>query len=303
MTNTKPVVKLETITPERAGELLQGNSHNRTIRQRQVDSLAVAIKRGDWVVNGDMIRLSPTGVLLDGQHRLWAILEADMAVETFVGYGFTDEAQETMDVGRSRTLGDALKLRGEPNFTTTAAAIRKVWAYETYGVPVVLNGHRNPTMQESLACLDRHPDLRAVIEGMSRNRYSRDPNPIAKAGKFIDQSAIAALWYLMSLADSEDAYDFWRRLGGGYDLSETDSIYVLRERLIKEADEAGGGIHPKVKIAFVVRTWNAYRSGEIIKRLVFSPGGANPDRFPRIDGCPIAPEKEVIGSMVIDAKT
>jgi len=293
---TKPTVRLETITPQRAEAMLGLNVHNRPIRPRHVETLAQAIKRGDWKVNGEMIRLDGQNQLIDGQHRLLAVLEADMPIETYVARGFPTSVQETIDLGRGRSLGDALKLRGVQNYLILAAAIRKVWFYEQVGVAVPSNSFRMPTLQECLETLDRHEGLHASAEAVSDRK-----NGIGRAGKLMDASAICALHYLMSLADAGDADAFWEQVSFGANLESTDPVYVLRERLHRENSLTGArGVAPKVKAVFVVRTWNAYVTGETIQRLVFKAGGARPDRFPRIYGCPIVPLRELVGNKVIE---
>ena len=64
-----------------------------------------------------------------------------------------------------------------------------------------------------------------------------------------------------------------------------DLAVALRERLIdSHLTGEGARLSAKMRMAFVVRTWNAYQDGETIKRLVWHPGGATPDRFPCVRG-------------------
>jgi hypothetical protein len=60
-----------------------------------VRSLAEAMRRGDWIVTHQGIAFDIHGVLVDGQHRLAAVVEAEVPVEMTV---FTDVEPDTFDV-------------------------------------------------------------------------------------------------------------------------------------------------------------------------------------------------------------
>src|SRR5215471_7565954 len=94
--------KLDTIilSPERAAELLEHNSYNRPLSQPHVERIARQIRDGKWKFNGDTIKISTNGDVLDGQHRLWAVLEAKKAIETVIVYGIERDAFATIDTIR-----------------------------------------------------------------------------------------------------------------------------------------------------------------------------------------------------------
>lgn len=69
------------MTPEMAYEILQANPLNRPIRVAKVNKIADDIRNGKWDDNGDTIRINiDTGDLIDGQHRLNAVFEAQTPV-------------------------------------------------------------------------------------------------------------------------------------------------------------------------------------------------------------------------------
>lgn len=53
------------------------------------------MRRGDWLVTHQGIAFDTRGVLVDGQHRLGAVVEADVTVKIAV---FTDVEPDTFDV-------------------------------------------------------------------------------------------------------------------------------------------------------------------------------------------------------------
>lgn len=91
--------RLVSITPELATQWLENNPLNRDIRDEHVQRLAHDIVVGQWVVNGDTVKRTSTGMLLDGQHRLWAVIEAGKAADMFVIDGIPEDAFHTIDTG------------------------------------------------------------------------------------------------------------------------------------------------------------------------------------------------------------
>ena len=69
-------VNQETITPELAAEFLKKNKSNRPLSSKHVIALAGSIERGEWMFTGESIKFSESDTLLDGQHRLSAIVMA-----------------------------------------------------------------------------------------------------------------------------------------------------------------------------------------------------------------------------------
>lgn len=101
------------VTPQMAAKWLEGNTHNRPVRTAAVMKYAADMKAGRWRQTHQGIAFDYDGVLLDGQHRLFAVLEADTNVIMQVGYGFDPEGQAFMDSGIHRTVVDVARLSGE----------------------------------------------------------------------------------------------------------------------------------------------------------------------------------------------
>src|SRR4051794_35979993 len=80
--------RVETITPDRARKLIDQTHQlgftNRSIRQARVEKLAHAIELGQWQLTHQPLAIATDGAVLDGQHRLHAIVMADQEVEMLV---------------------------------------------------------------------------------------------------------------------------------------------------------------------------------------------------------------------------
>ena len=99
----KITAKVETITPEIAKTMLGENVNNRRISRDNVNLFAREIRNGEWRFNGEAIKFGKDGRLLDGQHRLLAVIAADKPLTTLVIRGLEDETQQTMDSAEKRT--------------------------------------------------------------------------------------------------------------------------------------------------------------------------------------------------------
>lgn len=98
--------KLETMTPAKAKKLLDRNTRNRRIRGNWVNRLVHIIESGRWVIHHQGIAISPEGEIVDGQHRLLAIVKANKAVKINVCYNVPSDAVMGMDQGILRNVPD-----------------------------------------------------------------------------------------------------------------------------------------------------------------------------------------------------
>lgn len=112
-TNPKLRVTQQFVTPEMAMDWLGANTHNRPVRQNVVEKYARDMKAGDWMLTHQGILFDWNSVLLDGQHRLWAIVESGCTIEMMVTYDADPATQEHIDGGEIRQVRDIMALRGE----------------------------------------------------------------------------------------------------------------------------------------------------------------------------------------------
>jgi hypothetical protein len=105
--------RVQKISPEKAIELLAANTANRPFSRSTVQAFAEAMRRGDWLVTHQAIAVGSNGVLVDGQHRLAAVIEADLPVEMTVFTEVEPDTFDVLDTGRRRNAADVLAIEGE----------------------------------------------------------------------------------------------------------------------------------------------------------------------------------------------
>jgi hypothetical protein len=100
------------ITPDLAKSWLLLNARNRPLRRGHVTRLANQMKRGEWQLTGETIKFDTSGNLIDGQHRLAAVVESGCEIQCLVVHGLYGGAQDVIDTGRPRSVSDQLRLNG-----------------------------------------------------------------------------------------------------------------------------------------------------------------------------------------------
>lgn len=125
------------VTPGMAKDWLEKNTRNRPFDVRRVRSLADAMLAGRFLHTHQGIAFDVNGVLLDGQHRLKAIVLAGVSCRMAVTWGVDPSAVEVIDIGRARSAGQTLAIQGIPRANVVAAITRSA----LYGLGSV-NGTR-----------------------------------------------------------------------------------------------------------------------------------------------------------------
>lgn len=123
-------MKIETITltPAIAEELLKRNTNNRNVKKERVLLYAHEIANNNWTLNGESIKISSNGDVLDGQHRLMAIIKANRPIKTVFISDLKKDVITTIDTGVNRSGGDVLSINGVKHSMNISAAITKFTA-------------------------------------------------------------------------------------------------------------------------------------------------------------------------------
>lgn len=262
---------VEVIDPDEAEEILGGNVNNRHVRHSKVTRYARAILSDQWTLNGETVKISDSGKLLDGQHRLLAVIEAQYPASFVVVRGLPESAQETIDIGDKRTLSDTLMLRGEPNANNLAAAL--MTAYR------VSRGSMNhgvvswPTNQDLLDYLANNPRIRESVPVNFRAHKNALRYPPSQAW---------ALHFLMSEASSgEEADAFWNGVFDGVGLDDGSPVLTLRNFLIRDLSERRRAA-VKFRLAVTIKAWNAVRSEKAMAIARWTSAGPGAEPFPNV---------------------
>lgn len=246
------VARVEMVTPERAEQLLALNTINRGISGGVVDKYARDMRAGRWRLNGQTIKLTTSGQLLDGQHRLEAVKKARRAFPAIVVEGVPESCLGSLDVGHKRSLGEILRDRGEVNTASLASALRWLWMLKH---EVILAANTSPTNGEMLDLLEENPKIR------NGQKYA------ASLRDFMGSGITSALHFMFSEKSSDQADAFFDRLVDGIELTSTNPIYHLRERLIKIRASHRVRAAEAERVALAIKAWNAFREKRPLQQL------------------------------------
>ena len=154
---------LREITPAMAAEFMLANTNNRCVNVRLVKRYAADIKAGVWKINGESIIFSEDGTLLDGQHRLLAVIEADAPITSLVVGGVPRSAGDTINIGKSKRVSDHLAIMGYQNASRRQSVTRLLYAWEE-GRPLGNAPSRSPSVNETVEVMERwEPHLTEAI--------------------------------------------------------------------------------------------------------------------------------------------
>jgi len=261
---------IKRIGPEEAKGLLQAASgrNYRRLSQRLVNVYASEMARGLWKSNGESLKFNGDGTLIDGQHRLNAVIQAGRSVEFLCVYEVETDA--SIDTGRRRTFGDELRHRNYPNYSAIAGVVKIVLHYEqgyanrnhlnqSYGVQTLVERF----LQEE----QRFVDVGTCIAGGGARKYV-PPSSLGLIGiKGCD-----------GMPSDNEAYQMYQAVIADGSIAESP-MFLLRERMIREKLTPNRMLSDKIARALAVKAWNAFVVGDTPKRLSFN---AVKEDFPKI---------------------
>lgn len=237
------------ITADIAEVLLKYKNKNRTIHISQLNKIKRSLELDRWQINGEPIIFDNHGNLIEGQHRLQAVLDTKVSIWTLIVHGIDFERMKTMGQGSKRTAGDILGINGEKDGRLLAAALRWVYRYE-HGL--MNNPHPVINDDELADTIKDHPKL---VESIP---FGRGCHGVAAPGM------CTALHYLCKKRNLGTANDFFWKLGSGSEMPEGHPILVLRERFYRNQQEAARStvkevLRDEVKAPMIALCWNIVR--------------------------------------------
>lgn len=113
MTTPAKTVELMLVTPDTAAKWLAQNAlNNRACKNSQVKLYVSYMKKGAWNSDNCAITFDVNGNLIDGQHRLRAVVASGQAQEFIVGRNWPTSAMITLDMGQRRSFTDRMVVAG-----------------------------------------------------------------------------------------------------------------------------------------------------------------------------------------------
>ena len=210
-------VTIETITPERAAELLKRNEKNRPITRHRVEKIKRDLTANNWKLTPDGIGITKDGRLANGQHRCTAIVETGIPARTIVLYKMADSAMAVTDTGKSRSLSNTLALNGESN-PTQLGSLLCFMVKQDAGLHY---SHSAISNSEALDYLEAHPEARVYVNHAARLAKRIGIPSILAAG--------AAYWIIQRPGGNAQGY--FDALINSADEPDWSAIHAVKKRM------------------------------------------------------------------------
>ena len=241
------------VTPEMARAWLKLNICNRPLVDSTWYPYAIDMLEGRWLENGEPLIFDSDGKLVDGQNRLTACVEADTSFRTLVVYGVKPQVRPTIDIGKKRTVADALTMDKQTRGRLLESAGRIVWTHKIYGFAA-----------SPRKAVFTQPQLKALIE---KDRRFVEMVTQHSCPRFIPPRISAACRYLFGETNEILAGQFFADLTTGADLTSGNPVRFLRDQLLVNSKDRLRKMRPAHMLALFFKTWNYYRNGKSMKCL------------------------------------
>ncbi len=265
---TKPFYLL--ITPEIALDILKMNDayRNRPIDNIRIESYTTQMLKKNWMPkNGDTIRFSAEGMLLDGQHRLWSIHFSGVACEYLIVTGLSKDSMSRMDVGKNRNATDVTYVN---NFGAHAGQLARI-------VKLIILFKNKSIVKGSISERDvANYDVNDFEQNKGvMSRLLKDLEQIVKitwiktTKDYLTPDQWVFVFYVLRTLPGmdEEAYKFLNRFAGGNDLPANSPIRVLRtyfETDFKHLSKGNGKTNRSnkatltTKVKYIFAAWNLH---------------------------------------------
>lgn len=256
----KPHPTYIAVSPEIARKWLDRNAVNRSLRQGKVEQYARDMAAGRWTLGESAICFGVDGHLLNGQHRLHAVIKANVTVIFLVIRNMPVEAMPNMDIGTARTAGDVLHFEGEHN-THALAAVTKQCLLYTDGRIYKDNRSQVCSPSELSGFLAEHPEIRHSVKTSLAARKSLDAPP----------SAIGAAHWIIAGVNGTPLADLYvNQLSTRVGEPEGSPILAVDSRL-RELRRYRSKLPGRDYIYLLIKGWNHYAKGSSVRVISASP--------------------------------
>jgi hypothetical protein len=222
---TDPKTTLREISPEIAEEYLSKSEGNRKLNKYRVAMYIRDLQKGNWGI-GDTIKFDVNGILIDGHHRLTAVLQSGITARFLVTTGLPPESRSFINLATPWKLSEISKVAGHA-FSQQHFAVAKILEFGLNGG--VQNTRKSSTSYtENLTLVQKYaPALTFAIKHCVGKKYAPAPVMAVVARAFYSQ-------------DTNRLIQFVDVLSSGIPISAKEDTAAIRLRnFIINSREAG----------------------------------------------------------------
>jgi hypothetical protein len=248
---------------------------NRPQISGSVADLLKDILGANWMFNHQGIAFDSDGKLIDGQHRLEAIVRADkvqpgIMVPIQITWNLPPQSNRKIDLARRRNTGTFLAMDGHGSASRLNTILKLIWLYETADFDTA----------PSKAHWGQIPDLDTIQKTLAEHPLAVDACNIGgQLQSFITASAAGAAWVIcVERYPADMNMEFVAGIKTGANLGEGDPRLALRNWAANRKQE-GKRATPYIHMAYYFKAFSAFRRGETLKNALVYKDSV--ERFPR----------------------
>jgi hypothetical protein len=256
--------------PATAKRALGNRMKNRRISLVRVQRFVQAMTNGEWVIAQPLL-FDRKGRLIDGQHRLQAVIASKKTIKFLVVKGYDErKVFAKVDDTGPRTLAAALEIEGEQLPDVLATVIKMAHKDASGRIPTASGGGFIQTPIEGVDFLAAFPKIRESVM-----KAPATVSPLAP------RSMLCFCHYKFAQKSRAEADNFLLELAIG-EPEDGDPIYLLREILKANAARKGEKLTKQHQLALIYKAWNAVRRGEKTARLSWRDSKHKDEKFPKV---------------------
>lgn len=186
---------IEKIGPVTATKYLESAPQNRHVSPTVVNSYAKQMSAGQWRQTHQGIAFNEAGGLVDGQHRLHAIIKSGRTITMQVSRGLTSDDILVIDAGKTRTANDRLAVSGVTmtNGKMSAAIVATLLLAESGACPKLTPGELKAIYENNTECIEfainafgqSGSGWNAVIRGAFAYCYAFAPRQVSELARMV----------------------------------------------------------------------------------------------------------------------
>ena len=236
------------VVPDMAHILMEMNTNNRPVHKMALSRYAEILTAGDWILTTESVSISYQGVLLNGQHRLLAIIASGVPALITFWFGCEPEEFNVIDQNGVRVAQDLIAHQGLNHAAERGTLARHVLRMETHERAQ----HAQKVNAKATAMTQEPGTIVALLQG--ERLYHRKVAPRSSA-------MLGYYWIARHTAHPDRMPTFWDGLISGSYLPEKSLVLRLRDWLLSAASVKNKQDRTAKEAAAMIIVWNAWLQG------------------------------------------
>ena len=258
MKNFSAKTELLLVTPQVAAEMLKHNAGNRRLSMSRVNKYSQDMKLGNWKITHQGIAFDNNKRLIDGQHRLEAVVKSGTSIYLNVSHGMGGEVFDVLDTGGNRSKADVLGIAGLPPRIAKiiGAAIPYCVTYEMgHATSKALPKKVGNTNIATLEYLQANPNIIKSASFVTK---------MPRRDAIVKESISCFMHHQIRRKRYDDADEFLSQLLTGAEVPSGSAVFEIRKTLISNKIGNLRTIE-SVIINRIILAYNIFHKGTFLK--------------------------------------